>query len=789
LQFWQNVPKFLSLLRTALFSLLVLATVTLAYFSFERKVESFTRVDFSSRLHRGALEVLTNPDSPGSPLKAGDRIVLIDGAPVSSLEDPTETLSRPPFPHRLAVVRGGQVFPAALERPPTRVDLPYLFLSFVGIIYLVIGAATFSRERSLPALLFVGFCVSAFAIDFLTPSGPMGTFRKTIWLTEDFFRAVSPALLLHFFLIFPRPSRWRRYAGLLYILPALYFGAEIVLSLPGIAIPPASLPFLVELVERFWLLYFAAYGSAAVVRIAREAQQTEDPSSQRQARWIALGCGFGLIPFFLIYAVPRALGYSSQWADSAAVVPLVFVPLGFAYAILKWRLWDVDVFAREIVASTASVFLGVAGFVAINAIMNRVLPQAAAGAKNFLAFGSGIFLASLLVPVKRRLTDALERIQYGETYRARRALLDFSRQSRAAHDARELAAALTAHVSRALRASPCHVFLFDLDLPAGISAEALAEKLAHTDSVRVRSATFPSGEDLTFLRLAQDGYRHLFALKSGGRLIGALAVGVKEGHVPLSTEDLALVSTVLTQASLAFENAELYQALEKRMEASAEKDRLASLGVLAAGVAHEVNTPLAGISSYAQMLLADTEKADPRYEILKKMERQTFRASRLMRDLLDFARGRHGSQEPYDLSATVRDAIESVETELAARRVTVSTKGLDNPRPAKGSARELEQVFVNLLINARDASPEGSAITVSVSEDDGAYVVAVADRGRGLTDEAARRAFEPFFTKGTAGGTGLGLAISQEIVKRHGGRLTLEPRPDGGAVATVRLPR
>jgi PAS domain-containing protein len=552
-------------LRTGGFLLFLAGTLAISFLSFQRKIESFSRIDFNARASRGEIEIVTPPDRAPSTLRAGDRIVLIDGAPVAGYADPSGALSRPPFPHRLAVVRSGDVVEATLGSAAPAIDLPYLFLAFVGILYLLIGLVTLGRERSAASTLFALFCVSAFAIDVLTPSGPVDGMWKAIWLTEDFFRAIGPALLLHFFLIFPKPAGGRRRPAI-YLLPAIYLGAQIAISIPGIGIAPDRLAFWVEFLERFWLLYFAGYSAAAIVRIVGAARNRTDVASQRQARWVALGTTFGLAPFLLLYALPRTFGYSSEWAACAGIVPLVFVPLGFAYALWRWRLWDVDIFAREAAATAAAVFLGAAAFVLVNALLNRVLVGFASGAKNLLAFGSGLFLASLLVPVKRRFSDAIERFQYGETYRARRALLDFSREWRGIRDVALLAEALASALSDALKVSPCRIFLFDRPLPAGLSRDALLEKFAASDSVRVRSATFPSGEDLTLLRLHEDGYRHLSALKSGGRIVGALAFGLKEGKVPLSSEDHALLSTVLAQASLAFENAELYRALEKRME-------------------------------------------------------------------------------------------------------------------------------------------------------------------------------------------------------------------------------
>jgi signal transduction histidine kinase len=222
--------------------------------------------------------------------------------------------------------------------------------------------------------------------------------------------------------------------------------------------------------------------------------------------------------------------------------------------------------------------------------------------------------------------------------------------------------------------------------------------------------------------------------------------------------------------------------------AVAERERLASLGILAAGVAHEVNTPIAGLSSYAQLLLAETPPGDPHYAILKKMERQTFRAAHLVNNLLEFARPRSRGKIRTDLRAVLADAAESVETSFGARKLTIAPMAGTGPVEVLADPREIEQVFVNLLTNARDASPEESVITGDVSRENGMARVTISDRGAGVPAEAGEKLFQPFFTTKKSGGMGLGLAISRDIVRRYGGEIGLVPREGGGTIAWVTLP-
>ena len=882
------------------------ATFGLSLLSFARKVDTFSRPGFAYERAGGALLVLRI--EPGSEaeragLRTGDRIVTADGAAAASLAKPERTLSRAPFPHHLAVLRADsagieQIRRIDLDKPPLQPDYPYLFLAFVGLLYLVIGLVTVSRESVPAARLFWLLCVSSFAVYVLTPAGPRDGLFRVFLLAEDLFRALLPVLLLHLFLIFPRPVG-RRVPALLLYLPAvayLAFDAWLVRhpSVEG-----------VEWFTRSWLVYFAVYGAAVLLRVYTLLRRRHDEAEpEKQVRWVALGVTVGVAPFLLLAVLPRALGYELKWLSTASIVPLALIPLAFAYAILKWRLWDVEIFVREALATTASVLLVGMTFVLLNALLDRTLTDMAEPGKNVVAFGSGLILASLLVPVKKRITGVLERIQYHETYRSRRALLDIARDFATPRTREDLVRDIVRRVQDGLHVVPCSLFLFDGEPPPeGSQRAVLAGRLATEDVWHLKGAAFGVAEPPAVMRLHEEGFRAFFAMRCAGSLVGALGVGHKDGRVPLSSEDAQLLVAVMAQAGLAYENTRLYGALAERLEeirslqryqesvirssssgivvldredrihsanpafaelvgrdekalqgmalrallpslpeasasesaerifearctnalgeerdlrvsisafqgdpdrkvvlvddvtdrlraerALAERERLASLGVLAAGVAHEVNTPIAGLSSYAQLLLADTPPGDPRYAILKKMERQTFRAAHLVNNLLEFARPRAASRIRTNLEQVLKNAAESLETTFGARGLRLEMTNGQGPLMVLGDPQELEQVFVNLLANARDVSPDGGLVSCSSRRENGAVRVVIADHGAGVSPEVGGKLFRPFVTTKKSGGTGLGLAISRDIVERHGGAIGLDPREGGGTEAWVTLP-
>jgi two-component system NtrC family sensor kinase len=226
--------------------------------------------------------------------------------------------------------------------------------------------------------------------------------------------------------------------------------------------------------------------------------------------------------------------------------------------------------------------------------------------------------------------------------------------------------------------------------------------------------------------------------------------------------------------------------LEEQLQHS---EKMASVGLLAAGVAHEVNTPLTGISSYTQMLRERIEKNDPRAELLEKIEKQAFRAAKIINNLLNFSRAAGSELEPLDVNKVLLDVISLVEHQLEGSRIKVRRELAADLPVVRGNENRLQQVFFNLILNARDAMPSGGWLTLATRCDDDTVVVEVRDTGTGIKREDIKRIYDPFFTtKGIGRGTGLGLSVSYGIVQEHGGAIFVESAPGQGTTFQVALP-
>jgi two-component system NtrC family sensor kinase len=217
-------------------------------------------------------------------------------------------------------------------------------------------------------------------------------------------------------------------------------------------------------------------------------------------------------------------------------------------------------------------------------------------------------------------------------------------------------------------------------------------------------------------------------------------------------------------------------------------EKLASIGLLSAGVAHEINTPLTGISSYIQMLqkkLTDTHYA----QILGKVEAQTDRVARIIKNLLTFARSpSEASFQRVDLKQSLEEILSLIDYKLKNMNIRLALE-LEPVPPLNAQGERLQQVFINIILNALDAMPQGGDLRIRLSLEDGAEVVRISDTGTGIKPEHRSRIFDPFFTtKGVGKGTGLGLSISYAIVKEHDGRIDVQSEVGRGSTFTITLP-
>ena len=226
--------------------------------------------------------------------------------------------------------------------------------------------------------------------------------------------------------------------------------------------------------------------------------------------------------------------------------------------------------------------------------------------------------------------------------------------------------------------------------------------------------------------------------------------------------------------------------LEEQLQIS---EKMASIGLLAAGVAHEVNTPLTGISSFAQMLLEGAEPEDPKTKVLEKIERQTFRAARIVNGLLNLARPAQVDSGPCDVNAVINDVLSLLEHQLRTARIQVRKELAPNAPIVQGIEHKLQQVFLNLFLNARDAMPKGGWLTIATREHAHGATVEVADTGSGIPPEVLSRIYDPFFTTKEIGkGTGLGLSITYGIIQEHDGTIACDSQVGQGTRFTIRLP-
>jgi len=922
-----------------LLALFTVAAAVFASFNFiqEANYQSPTDGVWWSEAPGGLQAQRVDNGGPGqrAGIKQGDLLVAADGHSMPRWASLTREMIR---------TKAYNTITYTIVRDGVRLEVPVILevsdrsfnqgFRLIALVYLGIGLYVLFRRWTAPhSTHFYIFCLVSFVLYSFKYTGKFNSLDQIIYWGNIVAEALQPALFLHFALSFAaengRRPRW--------LVSLIYLPGAFVVTLRIVAFESwSATEVLLHRLDQLATAYVALYYISAAIVLLASYQGTTAPLRRQQLKWLTRGTFVAVTPYTLFFAIPYLADVAMpDVITKLAGIAMVFLPLTFSWAIVRYRLMDTDLIFKRGVTYTLATATLVGLYFAVVAIAAELVRKRLPSAGAWGLIAAIIITAQLFDPIKRMIQDRVDRIFDRKRYDYRQTLIDFGRGLSSQTDLKMQLASIVDRLPRALLLTRVAVFLSD---------EPGQFKLAAGHGLP--SSTFNSEPplDLDFLDFNQPGAgSHIFLenpqqalhlseserrtaalldlnyylpCRVQDRAIAVIGLGRTADGDFLSSEDMELLESLASYIGIALQNARLYASLEQKiseyerlkefnenivesinvgilavdledridswnsqmevmyalpradalnqhlstvfpvtlmdeyqrvkdepgvhnlykfrlqtragevrvaniaiaplvsrdfksvgriilvdditdrteLEAQlSQSEKLSSIGLLAAGVAHEVNTPLAVISSYTQMLtkqLRGDERVSP---LLEKITQQTFRASEIVNGLLNFSRTGSTEFRETDLNAIIRETLTLVDHQFKTARVQLDTSLMPDLPPILGNANKLQQVFLNLFLNAKDAMKDGGTLRIA-TEINGHVSVAISDTGSGIAPEHLQRIYDPFFTtksapkQGERRGTGLGLAVTYGIIQEHAGKIHVESHLGAGTTFYLEFP-
>ncbi len=491
-----------------------------------------------------------------------------------------------------------------------------------------------------------------------------------------------------------------------------------------------------------------------------------------------------------------------------------FISLGlfiFFYAIVKHRLMDINiVFTKGTTYLLLLLLLFIPSSILIlmaQKIFFKEIHYLFSAVTIFLLLG----VAFIFNKIKPKTEKAVEQLFFKNKYNYRDTIGQFSKAMVSILDIESLSKKIIETITQTMGVEKASLFLWDEEkgeyrlteskgvpppTPILSREDPLARYLKKFGEIIVREE-LAKGTNIPELKKVVETMSSLGAevsipFISREKLIGMMNLSHKFNKEIYSQEDFELLSALANQTAIAVENARLYEDLKKSKSYIRRADRLASLGTLTAGLAHEIRNPLVAIKTFTQLLPERLEDEEFRNQFLPIASNEVDRISVLINELLDFAKPSEPKFEFEDVNKILDGMILLVSTESRKKNIQI-VKNFENNLPLVSLDREqMKQVFLNILLNAIEATPENGQITVktrSFSKPGGdPYAqVEITDTGKGIPEEYLEDIFNPFFTTKSKG-SGLGLSISTQIVQEHRGYISVESQVNKGTSFFINLP-
>jgi signal transduction histidine kinase len=731
-------------------------------------------------------------------IRPGDLVVAFQGEPLASSLDLVRRFRalRPGETVRVEVERGGRRLVLSAPTWPNLSPSALAALALPALVLLAMGVGVFLvRRQATEASLFLLFCLTSAVNDAgqatLPAGGPLAVaFVSAVVLLGSL---PSAALLLHLSLVFPSPgrlqSRLRPLLPVAYAVPLLA-GAAVFLPfvLPGPGAFLASSAVRGPIRAAFDASVVASYTLAAASFLVQVSRATAERARQ-QARLLFFALALLLAARVLLREVPLHLeGRVLIGPVGLALLDLV-LPAFVAFAIVRHHLFDIDVFVRHGLVYTAASVTVAGVFVGTMAFLGEVVKRLTPGSEAVPLAAAAALAAILFHPLRVRVQDGVDRLFYRKRYDTRRALGESAERISSLARLHEAAAYLRARVEVLLVPEWTEVFVRRGEPPAWerVGAAGEVEALLHPGEAAALEALL-AGRRRSFAPDTVQVGRRCPALAvpvtRDGSLLGALLLGPRRGDGPYLPEDSDALSTLASLAGPVFERGLL---LEER----ALTERLAAVGGASSALLHELKNPLAAIQSTAAVLRRRLPGDARGRELTEVIEGEAQRLHEAAAQVLSFVKpGAVAERGRVALAPLLQALAAAFQPSFEAGRVTVDVE-VPARTAVEGDPGQLRRLFLNLLLNAREAMPAGGRVRLSVSDlpspDGPRLAVRVEDDGPGFSPEVLERPFVPFRTTKRLG-TGLGLPNVRRAAEEHGAEVFLENRPEGGARVTVLFP-
>jgi signal transduction histidine kinase len=774
----------------------------------------------------GSLAINNISSEAARDLKNGDILISLAGRHVISDDEGSLLCDQYPVGSSLPaeISRNGKIQNVSVQLINDYNTGSIIIETCAGAIFFFVGlfvALRRNKERS--AIAFHDLSVSIAALILLT-TGYFGAYSRWLGYGLEFaFNAAYiavPILFLHFTLEFPRkifPHTKK------ILIPVIVVGTLLFIWLDSTfwmaAFPQID-------IERYGLydaaftctrLFFVILFFTGLSFIFYSFRKASEDFERRKILWIFFGIAFGVFDYIFLDLIPKITMGKAIISEDAVLGISVIAPISFAIAIIRYRIFDIDLFLKRstvytlVIGLLLGIYLGVVWLVT-QLLLSTDLPA-------FLPNVAGALLIALLFePLRKRMQLFIDRKFFRISYNFHEAQRSFLDEIKFVTTRASLANLVTTRIDSLLPVTKLGFFVMETP---GDRLRLLAHhhfEILEGRHVRLEMAALKTGLELPVAceDMIEPGimfepadlkvFRRwgmalaLPMLSSNHQILGFLVLGEKLSGSRFSLEDISLLLSVSTQTGLALERLKVEYAL---MVEQAESERLNELSNLksyfVSSVSHDLKTPLTSIRLFAEFLKEhENLPRQKAMEYLGIIEGESDRLSRLITSVLDFAKVEKGTKEYHlkrnDLNEIAQNVLHSLEYQISSRGFEVQTTIHDTPLLVEADSDAVFDVMTNLISNAMKYSPpDRKHISVLTNSENGYAILSVEDKGYGIAEIEIDKIFESFYRINdekmkSAGGAGLGLSLVKHTMDAHRGRVEVNSEIGKGSIFALYFP-